>query len=500
MYKSKYYQMRNINILLFTLLFANSLLAQNITDVVRWSTIDQIGTARTLGVGSSFGAMGGDFSVININPAGIADYRISEFTLTPSLRGFKTEAFFDKDRNTNEFSKGSRLGLDNIGFVIASKPGNNWTSSNFAFGFSRIADHHRKVNLKGTLKGSITTYFAEQANGKVPDDLDDFVTYPAFNTGAIFDFNEDNFYETDFDGQDVNVLRTQEINQSGGINELTFGWAGEYKNNVNLGFSIGVPFASFDELKTYSEQDEKDEIATFNNLEYIERLNTSGVGFNFKAGFTYKILNRLRLAGAFHSPTWYKFTDDYSTSMQYSFYDGENQSYSYDSPDGTFEYKMTTPWRAIGSLGTTLRLGEIRGFVNADLEYLDYTNANYNGTAFDSSSEEQKWTNEVNRQILNKLGSATNLRLGTEFGYRNLRLRGGYSWERTAFNADDFFNNKVSFGLGFREDDFFIDFGIRIAKYAEGYNPFVVLESELDPLANINTKKTRAALTIGFKF
>ena len=39
--------------------------AQNITDVVRWSNIDYVGTARTLGVGSSFGSMGGDFSVID---------------------------------------------------------------------------------------------------------------------------------------------------------------------------------------------------------------------------------------------------------------------------------------------------------------------------------------------------------------------------------------------------------------------------------------------------
>jgi hypothetical protein len=186
--------------------------------------------------------------------------------------------------------------------------------------------------------------------------------------------------------------------------------------------------------------------------------------------------------------------------MVYSFEDGSIQTYDYDSPDGTFEYKITTPWRAIGSLGTTYRVGEIRGFINADFEYLDYTNASYNGTAFDSSQEEQQWTNEVNNEVQRRLGTATNVRFGTEFGYKNLRLRAGYSWERSAFNADDFFNNKTSFGIGFREDNFFIDLGIRVAEYAEGYNPYVVLDSELDPLANINTSKTRAALTLGFKF
>jgi long-subunit fatty acid transport protein len=482
----------------FVIIQAN---AQNISDVVRWSSIDQIGTARTLGVGSAFGAMGGDFSVININPAGIADFRVSEFTFTPSLRGFRTDAWFKKDSLNNQLSKGSGFGLDNIGFVIASNPNSSWTSSNFAIGFSRIADFRRNVLISGKIPGSITTYFAEKANGKTEAELDDFIAYPAYNTGAIFDFSGSKNYETDFDFPNQEVDRTQDLFQTGGINEITMGWAGEYKNQLNLGLSMGVPIVSFEEQKTYVEDDKTDEISVFDRLEYIERLNTSGVGINFKAGFTYKIKNQVRIAGAFHSPTWYRFTDDYSTSMEYAFTDGNgSQRYDYTSPDGTFEYKISTPWRAIGSIGTTYRVGEIRGFVNADVEYLDYTNANYNGTAFDSSIEEQQWTNEVNRDILKRLGNATNIRLGTEFGYKNLRVRAGYSFEQSPFNADTKRNNKTSFGIGFREDRFFIDLGFRIAEYVEGYNPYIVLDSELDPLANISTRRTRSALTLGFKF
>lgn len=493
--------MKNIYLLIFACITGIQINAQNISDVVRYSSIDQIGTARTLGVGSAFGAMGGDFSVININPAGIADYRISEFTFTPSLRGYKTDAWFVKDASNNQLSKGSGIGLDNIGFVIASNPGGNWTSSNFAIGYSRIADFRRNVLLEGQIPGSITRYFAEQANGNSLDQLDDFITYPAYNVGAIYDIEEDMNYETDFSSPNEIVNRSQEITQTGGINELAIGWAGEYKNELNLGLSVGVPFVTFEELKTYTEDDKEDLFSVFDQLQYTERLNTSGVGINFKGGFTYKIKNQIRIAGAFHSPTWYKFTDDYSTTIDYAFTDGNgSQRYDYTSPDGTFEYKISTPWRAIGSIGTTYRVGEIRGFINADVEYLDYTNANYNGTAYVSSAEEQLWTNEVNRNILDKLGNATNLRIGTEFGYKNLRLRAGYSFEQSPFNADKERNNKTSFGIGFREDRFFIDLGFRIAQNVEGYNPYVVLDSELDPLANINTTRTRSALTVGFKF
>lgn len=486
--------------ILLTLLVSRAGYTQNISDVVRWSTLDYAGTARTLGAGSAFGAMGGDFSVVNINPSGIADYRISEFTFTPSLRSAKTDAYFVSNQDANLITKGTRLGLDNIGFVVARNPGSNWTSSNFAMGYSRTADFHRKVSIEGKIPGSVTRYFSEQANGRVPDALDDFVAYPAYNTGAIFDFDNDNYYETDFDNYDGPVKRIQNISQKGGVNELTLGWAGEYKNDLSMGISVGVPFSSFEEEKNYNESDDAGEILAFNSLQYTERLSTTGVGFNFKAGFRYRIAQRIRIAGAFHSPTWNKFTDDYSTTMTYAYNDGENKEYSYDSPDGTFEYRITSPWRATGSLGTTFKAGDLVGFVNADLEYLDYTNATYNGTAYDNSNEERQWTNQVNNDIQKRLGTATNLRLGGELGYRNLRLRAGYSWERTAFNADDFYNNKLSYGLGFREDNFFFDLGFRTAVYKEGYNPYVVLDSELDPLANIKTTRTRAALTLGFKF
>ena len=491
--------MKYIFLILFLFLSLITAKAQNISDVVRWSTVDPVGTARTLGVGSAFGAMGGDFSVININPAGIADYRTSEFTLSPSLNITKANAFFIADNKNLQSYKKSSLSLDNLGFVISKNGDETWTTSNFAMGYSRTATLNNNIRINGKTKGSITKMFAEKANGKTPDELDDFVAYPAYNTGAIYDFDGDNFYSTDFRRADLLINKNQNINQKGGINEFTFGWAGEYRHKMNLGISIGIPFASMEELKTYSEIDEADEIPVFKGLEYVERLNTSGVGFNFKTGFIYKITPFVRFGGAFHSPTWFKFTDDYSTSMTYSFVDNGSQTFDYNSPDGTFDYKITSPWRASGSLGTIYKLGSIVGFVNADVEFVDYTNASYNGS-FTSDPVELNYTKEVNEQILTKLGTATNIRLGTELGYKNLRLRAGYSWEQSAFNADDFYNNRLSFGIGFRENNFFLDLGMRIFQKTEGYLPYTVLDPTLDPLSNIETRRTKAALTLGFKF
>lgn len=496
--------MRNIQLLLFSLI-SFSAFAQNITDVVRWSETDPSGSARIMGVGSAFGAMGGDFSVININPAGIADYRISEFVLSPSLSFTRSNAYFSASRNIEENFKRSGIGIENLGFVVAGKPrGSSWTSSNFAIGFSRIADFNQNILVTGDTKGSITRMFAEKANTLTEDELDDFVAYPALYTGAIYDVNNDLFYETDFDNfPEGNVIKSQEIIRKGGINEFSFGWAGEYKNRLNLGLSLGIPFGSFEEDKLYTEYDPQNNFPAFNSLNYSERLNTSGVGVNFKLGMTYKLDNTIRLGAAIHSPSWFRFTDNYSTSLTYSYVDidGRNRSFSYDSPDGNFRYRISGPWRAVGSLGTIYRAGDIKGFLNADFEYVDYSSAAYNGAAFSNDPGEQAYTNEVNRDIQRRLSSGVNVRLGTELAYHSLRLRAGYSWEQSPFNADDFLNNRLSFGLGIREDKFFIDLGIRISERAEGYNPYVILDQEdRDPLAIINTSRTRGVLTVGFKF
>ena len=59
--------------------------AQNEVDALRFSQHYPVGTARSVGLGGAVGALGGDFTSLSVNPAGIGLYRQSEinlFTLT----------------------------------------------------------------------------------------------------------------------------------------------------------------------------------------------------------------------------------------------------------------------------------------------------------------------------------------------------------------------------------------------------------------------------------
>jgi hypothetical protein len=490
--------MRYFTIITVTLLSLNIAMAQGIGDAVRFSSFDPIGTARTLGVGSAFGAMGGDFSVIGINPAGLAEYRIGELNITPAIGTSNTTAFFVDDKQNSKRSRSNFL-LDNIGFVGSGSPnGSRWQTSNWAVGFSKLVNFNRNINIVGSTEGSITERFIERANGRTLDELDGFEAGPAYDAGAIFEDGSAN-YISDYLEDDI-VTKEQFIDQKGSINELSIAWAGNYDNQLNIGISAGIPFVSFTETKTYKEGVTDGNFS--NQLEYVESLNTTGAGFNLKFGVQYKAMKEIRLGAAIHSPTWYTLNDDYSTLVNYE-YTSTSESFKGQgqSPDGSFKYKLTNPWKAVGSIGSIYRIGQLKGFINADFEFLDYTNNEFDFTAYSDDPSEASYTQEVNGEIDNQLGSATNIRLGTEVAYNGLRFRVGYSISTSPYINDSDKFTAWSAGLGFRADKFFLDFGYRRRNTQEGYNPYVVLDQEnRDPLANIDSEYGRMVATLGFKF
>ena len=82
--KQKKETMKRLSYTLIILLFACNVFAQDLTDGLRYSNYHISGTARSAAMGNAFGALGGDFTSLSINPAGAAVYRSSEITITPS--------------------------------------------------------------------------------------------------------------------------------------------------------------------------------------------------------------------------------------------------------------------------------------------------------------------------------------------------------------------------------------------------------------------------------
>src|SRR6476661_7527438 len=57
--------------------------AQEPADALRYSWLTQNGTGRNQAIGGAGASLGGEFSSLFINPAGLGFYKTSEFVITP---------------------------------------------------------------------------------------------------------------------------------------------------------------------------------------------------------------------------------------------------------------------------------------------------------------------------------------------------------------------------------------------------------------------------------
>ena len=75
--------MKRIGIIMSVLaLCGGTAFSQSQLDAFKYSQTELNGTARYLGMGGAFGALGGDISAMNTNPAGLAIYKSSEVVTT----------------------------------------------------------------------------------------------------------------------------------------------------------------------------------------------------------------------------------------------------------------------------------------------------------------------------------------------------------------------------------------------------------------------------------
>lgn len=445
---------------------------QTISDALRYAVLTPQGTARVAGVGGSFGAMGGDIGVMSINPAGLAGFYRSEFTFTPTITSTNTDAFLVEDSGNVTNQSKTNFGLSNMAAVFVSRPSSGkWQTSNFTIGFQKVADLNRAFLYRGTTVGSYSESLEEVPN-------------------VIFDIPY----------QNASLSKEQVVSQKGYVSELNFGWAGNYDNKLDIGISLGIPFVSFDEEKTYAEEDATNALDVFNRYDRENYLNVSGAGINFKAGFIYKGVKPIRIGASIHSPNYYTLTEDYGESDEYTFDNGDTDALA---SDGRFKYKYKTPWKVNGSVGVLYNLGNIKGFANADIEFLDYSSSNFDLSAYSTELEDINYGAELNKEIESELGSVVNLRLGTELAYEKFRLRLGTGLLQSPYSNDageGEYSSTYSYGVGLREDNFYLDLSYARNSNEEGYIAYTPNEGDNTPLANTETTKGVIQFTAGFKF
>ncbi|MDI9318935.1 MAG: hypothetical protein QM530_00535 [Phycisphaerales bacterium] len=468
--------------------------AQSVIDAGKYGQTASYGTARSIGFGGALGSVGGDFSTVNVNPAGLGMYRTSEFMLTPGLRFNGTNSEYT---GTSSSDNGTRFGFNNIGTVFTSKASGrdyenaDWKSVSFGIGVNHTADFSRDYNYRGTNnKNSGSQYFEADALNYPSSTTDDQGT-PAYLGYQSYLLSSNRLSLVPI-AKGLDQFKS--VQEKGGVNEFALSLGGNYQEKFLLGATLGITMLNHKVNTSYVEKTHDANASdSFDRFTYNESYKTTGTGVNLKLGAIYKFNDYFRAGIAFHTPTFYSMTETSGNDINVvSKLYGSNKIVS---PSNQNDYHLTTPFKAI--LSATGMLGKY-GFVSVDYEYVNYATMRYN-------MDNKTTQNSYNASIKNIYGSASNIRGGVELRFDQFRVRGGMGYYGSPYKSGDYQTNRtdISFGFGYRFEDAYVDFGIVNSAYTTQEQPYVLDGSmgySQPTIATTKNSLTSGVLTVGWKF
>ncbi len=520
--------------------------AQSSIDALQLTGNDFKGTARFMGMGGAFTALGGDLSTLTQNPAGIGVYRHSEIGATLDIN-------FQKSSTTslsNSYSATqTKAYCNNFGYVGVIRLDGLLQTFNWGATYNRVSAFDRKTSgYVVPTNTSLSNYIASFTGGISPDELNfsssynpyrdsshDWLSILAYNTYMISpsDTQGRSYYGMFQNGTTGDAETT--VRERGYLDEYSFNFGGNFSNLVYWGMSIGVTDLSYTRETWYSESMENASVYDVNsqnnvtgnagiNLENYKHI--SGSGWNLKAGVIIRPINEFRFGFAVHTPTWYSLEHSYYGALGYS-YLNTGLTEGKDNPltgseytdDAVFDWKLRSPWRlmvgAAGVVGNSF-------IVSADYEYVAYPDMNVQTAGYDGWGYiTGYYDNEaVNGDIKSYTQGANVVRIGAEYRLTpSVSLRAGYNCTMsnikdevrdgsamviTSGTDPSFSFNKtaqnISVGIGYRYKAWYID-GTYVHTNREGtLHAYTDFNGYRAPQYTVKDNDNQVVLSMGFKF
>ena len=545
--------MRSYLLALSVLTYAAATYAQTLDDALRFSEVNPLGTARSLGTANSMAAIGADWTAVQANPAGLGMYRFNEITATPSVVFSGTrDAILDEGRSLTG-DDNSTFALPQIALVLTREPiGSRWTQLNFGIGVSQTNRLEEQITFRGSSPGSISDLWLDEANFY---DLsqgfrltDEFTGLPLlspntrrrdelspFGAGLALDVQALNasdggtvpeFYFTDYDEfgrfvEEVTVTGTSigdstfltrslgtalekegTVTREGYSSAVDFSLAGNFEERLLIGATVGIVNTSFTESNLYGESDPLDSVAFFDRLSFRQNQIVDATGVLFRVGATYLVSPAFRIGLAYHSPTFMSVTDNYTATVEYTFTDPNEgtSSGSATSPNAdVLEYNFRTPSQYRLSLGSVIGRN---GFVGAELNYLDYSGGRFR---FEEGTDPGNAEDDRNALLDSDLQAAFQVRLGGELKVNDFAVRLGAEYLQSPLTPIDDDAEEASFGfsggLGYRAGRFSADAAYKINfRPDRTYRPYTVVPFDFpQPEVEYTSVLGYLAVTVGWK-
>lgn len=521
-------------ITLFTLIgFVASIFtiqAQTQYEAIRLTQSDLNGTARYMSMGGAFGSLGGDASALKDNPAGLGVYRSSEITATLDANFHNANAtWLNRSFSENK----NDLYFNNFSYILSIPSSDEKTSgllnSNFSFTFNKQRNFGSKMSaIAGNSSPfSFTDFLADftttsmNVYGTKLADIQSSDTYDPYGNSNVSWLSVMGYQgylinpPANEGGNWSSILYNNEkvfpaayVSEYGALNDYSFGWGGNFNNNLFVGANINVTDMNYTMDSQISEQF----TAVNGYFDLMNKYSLSGIGVNLKLGVIYLPTNNLRFGLSLHTPTFYSIT--------------ENTNFDLKTSETSNPYLPYVPYSQDFNLtsATEAQISASYLFGNKGLISAEYNFINYPGMRFSYSGSSADYA-DVNNNMGTVLRNGQVLKVGGEYKINpSVALRAGYAHYVSPMNPDylegksislntantntGYFNegntNFATAGIGYRQSNWFIDFAYVLKMQKEDYYPYQRFDSttgnqNIITPASITRNIDNFVVTLGFR-
>lgn len=497
---------RYLSTFLLSVLVSAGLFAQDDADLLRYSMLNPVGSARYNAMGGAFSALGANFTTLSTNPAGIGFYTRHELSLTGTI--VSQTGVSDYYGSTNSFHR-SHFSIPQGGGVFGvyngiREKGKLW-GLQLGFGANRLKDfsnniYTRAVNPRSSYMEAVAARSAGY-DFAMQDNLADIGNL-AYKTGLLDYTDTVNMLYGTFLGKGLQQKHI--LQESGNITEMTFSFGGNWSDMLYFGFTLGIPVVNYNSFSSIEESAVNGAVLEHNFKNYVlqQQKDVNGTGINLKLGIIYKPLPWFRVGVAFHTPTRYRLKENASawleTDMQYVLADQHVLS-NYEKYNYVDRYNLVTPAKGVLSLGFQIRNF---GAVAVEGELIDYRRMRMD------VPDNVDYNQAVQETVRKNYRLAGVVRVGTEWKVSILSFRAGYIWQSCPYKNEDlrnhWSNHTASAGIGFSLGRWNLDFGFMadLGKRTDDFY-YLIDGNTGEPLvqpAKLWSTKYLYTVTVGFKF
>ncbi|WP_209404314.1 OmpP1/FadL family transporter [Pseudozobellia sp. WGM2] len=421
--------------------------AQNIDDVLRYSSENLQGTARFQAMGGAFGALGGDMSSLNINPAGSSVFNNNLLTVSATYFRQNTDSDYRGGLNS---ANSNTLDINQVGGALVFKTtdsGSKWKKFALAVNYDMVQNFD-DLNISGGIgTEGLDNYFLNFADGVPLQPLklqqgetigsayldigatnglgfvgqQAFLGFQAGIIDPVIDEDENTAYFSNAGYTDLAQDFRQTV--SGYNSKFVVNASTQYGDNFHFGASLNFHTIVYERLNQYREDyfttDNDLRFASFDNL-----LRTDGTGFSMSVGAIAKLNQFIRLGGSYQSPTWYRLSDAYAQGIDSNYPNKEESFFFSELNDfNLFDYQIKTPSKLTGSIAAVFGAN---GLLSFDYSYQDMSNAELRPTSDAAFADENIYISDVLRGV-------SSFRVGGEYRISRVSLRAGYRYKQSPY-------------------------------------------------------------------